>query len=86
MTIKGFSDQITEDTLKRKLLNYFNEDHKLLITEIKKTKRKDLVVIACDTWNSAKIIAATYKDKFDGHEVSFSLFSKVDPALKTKSN
>ena len=80
MTIKDMNEQQTGETIKTKLDDYLNADHKHLVMEVKATKRPDLYIVYCDCWTSAKNIATTYKDKFIDHEVSFSLFSQKDPA------
>ena len=47
---------------------------------MKTTDRADVMIAYCDTWKTANDISTTYKDKLDGREVSFSLFTKDDPA------
>ena len=82
MNLKGLTEQITNDTFMRELKNYLSPDHANLIADVKNGKKPDLFIVYCDSWASANTIASTYKDKFNNHEVSFTLFAKVDPALK----
>ena len=80
MTIKGMTAQNTEETFKNKLQEYLKEEHKNLVTDVKKAKkRKDLIILYCTDWESSNTIASSYTSKFMNHEVSFSLFSKTNP-------
>ena len=80
MTLKGMSVKQTEDTLKTNLENYLKADHKDLVTNVRNTKKPDLIVLYCVSWEASNTIASSYKEKFMDHEVSFSLFAKVNPA------
>ena len=80
MNMKGMTRKNTEDTLKNALKDYLKAEHRDLVTDVKNTKKPDLVVIYCDNWETCNTIATQYKDKFLGHEVSFSLFAKTNPA------
>ena len=82
MTVKGMTEQLTVDSFKDKLIDYLNSEHKSLITDVKMTKRRDLFMVYCDCWRSAKDIATSYKSKFNNCDVSFTLFAQDDPALK----
>ena len=82
MNLKGMTEQLTKDTFLRELKNYLSPDHANLIAEVQTGKKPDLFIVYCDSWASANTIASTYKDKLNNHEVSFTLFAKVDPALK----
>ena len=83
ITIKGMTQQHTEDNIKYELQKYLKLEHSNLVSSVKASKKADLFIVYCDTWASAKTITNTYKDKFLNHDVSFTLFSKEDPALKT---
>ena len=83
ITIKGMTQQHSEDNIKYELQKYLKLEHSNLVSSVKASKKTDLFIVYCDTWESAKIITNTYKDKFLNHDVSFTLFSKEDPALKT---
>ena len=80
MTLKGMTVMQTVDSLKTNLKSYLKSEHSNLVTDIRTTKKPDLIVLYCDSWNASNTIANTYKEKFMNHEVSFSLFSKTDPA------
>jgi hypothetical protein len=80
MTIKDLTEQHTGETVKDKLDDYLKAEHKVLVREVKVTKRPDLYIVYCDSWTSAKTISTTYKAKLIDHEVSFSLFAQKDPA------
>ena len=80
MTLKGMTDQHTCDTYKNNLKEYLKAEHKDLLIEVKATKRLDLIVLYCVSWEAATNIANTYKEKFMDCEVSFSTFTKTNPA------
>ena len=80
MTLKGMTVMQTVDSLKTNLKSYLKSEHSNLVTDIRTTKKPYLIVLYCDSWNASNTIANTYKEKFMNHEVSFSLFSKTDPA------
>ena len=77
MSIKGFQDNVTDDTMKRNVLEYLKEEHREKVNEIQ-VKKKGLLIMFCDTWENAKLISDSYK-KFMEHNVSFTLFSEKNP-------
>ena len=82
LTLKGISEDHTEDTLKNTFKNYLKEEHKDLVVDVKKAKnRKDLMIIYCKDWEASDMIASTYKNKFMNCEVTFSLFSKSNAII-----
>ena len=80
MSLKGMTAKHTEDTLKNNFKDFLNAEHKDLVTSVKNTKRADLIIVYCVNWEASNSIANQYKGKFMDHEVSFSLFSKKNPA------
>ena len=79
MTLKGMNVKHTDDTYKNTLKEYLKDEHKDLVTDVKTTKKPGLVVIYCVNWEASNLIANEYKKKFMDHEVSFSLFEKINP-------
>ena len=80
MTLKGMNVRHTDDTFKTTFKEYLKAEHKDFVTEVKATKKPDLVIIYCINWEASHTIASQYKDKFMDHEVSFSLFEKTNPS------
>ena len=80
MTLKGMTNQHTCDTYKNNLKEYLKVEHKDQLIEVRTTKRPDLIVLYCVNWEAANTIANTYKEKFMDCEVSFSAFTKSNPA------
>ena len=80
MSLKGMTAKHTEDALKKHIKDYLKDEHKDLVTNVRNTKKADLIVVYCVYWESSKTIASQYKGKFMDHEVNFSLFSKTNPA------
>ena len=78
--MKGLNENITSDTMKRELLKYLKEEHRNLVKEVIATKKVDLFTVYCDSWKSAKAIAATENGKLMEHDVNFTLFSKEEPS------
>ena len=78
MTVKGLKEDMTEDRFKEEFMAYLKEDHRALVTDFAK-KKKGLAIVFCNTWESASMIANTYKDKFMDYYVSFSLFCPNNP-------
>ena len=78
MSVKGMTEELTEDTFKREILSYLKEEHRSMIIDFK-MKKKGLGIIYCDSWNSAKIIATKYTDKFMNYTVSFTMFCDENP-------
>ena len=81
MTVKGMTEEITEDSFKRELLSYLNAEHRSSVLDFK-LKKKGLAIIFCDSWSSASLIATSYKETFMGHPVNFSLFCTKDPEMR----
>ena len=80
MTLKGMTEKQTENTLKISLNDYLSAEHREFVTDVKNTKKPDLIVLYCVSWEASNTIANHYKEKFLNHEVSFSLFTKTNPA------
>ena len=78
MTVKGMVNDITEDTFKRELMNYLQEEHRPMITDFK-LKKKGLAILYCDSWASARVIATSYKDQFMNCNMSLSMFCTDNP-------
>ena len=81
MTVKGMTENITEDSFKRELLSYLKVEHRSFVIDFN-MKKKGLTIIFCDSWTSANTIATSYKETFMKHPVSFSLFCSKDPNMR----
>ena len=78
ISVKDMKDDLTEDSFKTHLLSYLKEEHRHLVTDFN-MKKKGLGIIFCNTWESANMIASTYKEKFMNHTVGFTLFCDKNP-------
>ena len=78
MSVKGMEEDVTEETFKRELLNYLKEEHRSTVVDLKKQK-KGLFIVFLNSWESANVVASSYKEKFMNYNVSFSLFSPQNP-------
>ena len=85
MTIKGMKETYTVDTFKNKLVDFLEPEFKDKITEVKMTKRTDLIIVYCDSWSTANSISKSHKNKLDGHDVSFELFAHKNPCPTTEN-
>ena len=79
MTIKGMKEKQTNDTIKKKLDEYLDDDDKDLIDDVKVTNRADLIILYCKTWATAKKISTSYNKKFNDCDVAFELFAQEEP-------
>ena len=78
MSVKDMTEDTTEDNFKTNLLAYLKEEHRPHVTDFK-MKKKGLGIIFCNTWESANLIASTYKEKFMNHSVNFAMFCTQVP-------
>jgi hypothetical protein len=78
MSVKDMTEDTTEDNFKTNLLAYLKEEHRPHVTDFK-MKKKGLGIIFCNTWESANLIASTYKEKFMNHSVNFAMFCTKNP-------
>ena len=78
MSVKGMTDDITEDNFKKELLEYLKDEDRNLVVDFKK-KRSGLGIIFCRNWEAASTIVSKYTDKFMNKTVSFTLFCAHNP-------
>ena len=78
MSVKGMTDDITEDNFKKELLEYLKDEDCNLVADFKK-KRSGLGIIFCRNWEAANIIVSKYTYKFMNKTVSFTLFCTHNP-------
>ena len=78
MSVKGMTDDITEDNFKKELLEYLKDEDRNLVIDFKK-KRVGLGIIFCRNWEAANTIVSKYSDKFMNKPVSFTLFCANNP-------
>ena len=83
MSVKGMSEDMTQDKFKQEFMSYLKAEHRTLVTDFTK-KKKGLAIIFFDTWESASMVVNTYKDRFMDHIVSFSLFCPKNPDAMTQ--
>ena len=55
----------------------FSAEHKTALVDAQ-LKKPDLAILYCDTWESCRDIANTYKE-FNGDKVTFKMFTNVKP-------
>ena len=82
MSIKGLQEDITDDSLKKNILDYLKDEHRRKVKDIQVSK-KGLAVIFCESWETASVISNSYKDKFMDCNVSFTLFAEKRPDQST---
>ena len=75
--MSGMKTALTADLLKTKLDEILSPEHKTALVDVQ-LKRPDLAILYCDTWESCKAIATTYKE-LNGEKVTFKMFANIKP-------
>ena len=75
--MSGMKTAITSDLLQTKLNEILSAEHKTALVDAQ-LKKPDLAILYCDTWESCRDIANTYKE-FNGDKVTFKMFTNVKP-------
>ena len=77
--VTGVPASINMDNARTDIMSVFaSKDHEL-ISRVE-YKMRGTVVVVCKDWTSCKHLTNTYqKAKFQGHELSVSMFSEVQP-------
>ena len=82
INVRTMTDDITEDTFRRNFTAYLRDEHRSLMVDFL-MKRKGLAIAFFDSWETARNVAQTYKEKFMDHSLYLSLFSETDPSSST---
>ena len=77
--VTGVHDTINGKNVKTEFLNFFEENDREKILDIR-YKAKGTVVLTCKDWASCKLIADSYEKKsFHDEKITFHLFSEDEP-------